>query len=1156
MLNENSLGKLRLDLTANMSGLKKGMQQAKTEIKKSTDSMGNSFAFAKKAALAFIAILGIQGLARTLSNMAAQAKRLAILENTFKRLSKQTKYTFKDMELGMLNMAKLTGVSVKDQTEALQQLMNSVGGLMSPQDAQNILLPIALDWAAASGKTPKDAAKDIAEAWMGEAPEELLMPVKLKFEQSNPGKKFDDLTQSAKWKLIVGYLDTFKGAAEAAGNSLGGSFDRMKNSITDLFDVIFQSQNFDGLIGMFQKISNSVYKMAEEIKKGNIPPLLLAIQNALMKLFEILAKIDWTKLINSIDWDKTIKVLGALLGAIIVFKTAGPVSSVLTTLGGAFKGLWDGLKWLGAWAWTGLTKLGNGIKYLGGAIAGIGGGMLIWKFWKNFMNIGAGLYQMEKAPTIIRAIGNAINKLAMSKVLDVSAWTAQSAAVLGFFNTLRTKHITPKEAETVLGGLKAISSGFQLFIQSIKMDGFLGALKNLPMIVGMVGEQLGAAATVLGVSLGTIAAVAAAIIAAIVAFILAWKNNWAGLRDWTKEQLGQIGEVFKGVYEKSLKPLFDEIIGLFEPLWVVIKDIFSAIADFLEPMLNDIKGFFNGFSEAIKFVFKIFGIDLKSWADLWKWYLDKLKNYIGEIFKGVVDTLSAAAKAIGNVLGIIIEIFRGLIAPIKLALELLHALITGDFSKMNDALDEFFATIKSIWNNIFKYLGAIIGNIGQVIAGLGRMFFGAWTSIGDDMVKFSDKVGKWIGDFLGGISNWLRDLGKALVEGVSNFGMNKDKYLAMFDKWIQDQGAKIGKFMEGVGKWLEDFFNKLGESVNKVTAKFGEWTSMFATWVGGQLAKFGEWVKGGLDKTNEFLVNLGKGALDIVKKLGDLDLAAAKAFVTIVGNFGKGFVDIMAKFGQGVIDLGAQAADFLSKLTDLPSKLVKAFTSMLSAFVNGLKNVWQEMNNRTWSIGQLADEFLGFFTGLPGKVKSALSGLGTGIKNGMSNAGTWITNGINSMINAISNMWYSFKSAGKGLIDAFWQGAMDKFNNFADWFKDKLQWIRDRLPGSDAKYGPLSTLTRAGKGLVTAMQAGAESKMPGFLGMVNDFAGSVADALPTSDPYGMSGTQNSALAMAGATSSGPSITIQLNGGVLTNERAIKDFVTLIDKELGNKYTKK
>lgn len=63
----------------------------------------------------------------------------------------------------------------------------------------------------------------------------------------------------------------------------------------------------------------------------------------------------------------------------------------------------------------------------------------------------------------------------------------------------------------------------------------------------------------------------------------------------------------------------------------------------------------------------------------------------------------------------------------------------------------------------------------------------------------------------------------------------------------------------------------------------------------------------------------------------------------------------------------------------------------------------------------------------------------------------------------LSNLWQTFKNSGAGLIDAFVQGIQSVINKPYEVMEQALTKLRQLLPFSDAKEGPLSELTRSGR---------------------------------------------------------------------------------------------
>ena len=87
---------------------------------------------------------------------------------------------------------------------------------------------------------------------------------------------------------------------------------------------------------------------------------------------------------------------------------------------------------------------------------------------------------------------------------------------------------------------------------------------------------------------------------------------------------------------------------------------------------------------------------------------------------------------------------------------------------------------------------------------------------------------------------------------------------------------------------------------------------------------------------------------------------------------------------------------------------------------------------------------------------------------------------ITEIIAAIKAKGTEFLNSGKALLDAFTDGVKSVINKPVEVVKEGLAKVRRLLPFSDAKEGPLSTLTRSGRAFVETIAGGIKSRS-GFL---------------------------------------------------------------------------
>jgi phage-related protein len=87
--------------------------------------------------------------------------------------------------------------------------------------------------------------------------------------------------------------------------------------------------------------------------------------------------------------------------------------------------------------------------------------------------------------------------------------------------------------------------------------------------------------------------------------------------------------------------------------------------------------------------------------------------------------------------------------------------------------------------------------------------------------------------------------------------------------------------------------------------------------------------------------------------------------------------------------------------------------------------------------------------------------------------------GIRSaVISAVNSIVSAARSAGASMAEAFADGIRSRLDAAYSAAKEMVDKIRNLLPGSDAKEGPLSDLTASGKALADTFRLGVESGTP------------------------------------------------------------------------------
>ena len=107
--------------------------------------------------------------------------------------------------------------------------------------------------------------------------------------------------------------------------------------------------------------------------------------------------------------------------------------------------------------------------------------------------------------------------------------------------------------------------------------------------------------------------------------------------------------------------------------------------------------------------------------------------------------------------------------------------------------------------------------------------------------------------------------------------------------------------------------------------------------------------------------------------------------------------------------------------------------------------------------------------------------------------GDWIRNAWTEATNWLSGI--NLYESGAKLLDTFKEGIMSKVEDLKETFSGALSKLRNLLPFSDAKEGPLSTLTLSGSRLMSTLGEGMSAGLPGLYKTLSGALGGVKESI-------------------------------------------------------------
>lgn len=239
--------------------------------------------------------------------------------------------------------------------------------------------------------------------------------------------------------------------------------------------------------------------------------------------------------------------------------------------------------------------------------------------------------------------------------------------------------------------------------------------------------------------------------------------------------------------------------------------------------------------------------------------------------------------------------------------------------------------------------------------------------------------------------------------------------------------------------------------------------------------------------------NLTKAIMILFTILGVL-LVAAGSLIAFIGLGGM-------MLGQFSLAWGVLRGAVLGFLPVMGSAITStiAFTAALlanpitwvvigiAALIYALYLLWKNFDWVKEKVDQLPEGFVNLlavvfpFLGIPLLVIRNWDTIGPYFRNLFSNVKTDFNSFMTALPNMITEKMAQFRESGAAIMRTFADGIRSTFKAPADAIRSGLQMIRQMLPFSDAKEGPLSQLTLNGRKIFETIAAGMPQGVPSLM---------------------------------------------------------------------------
>lgn len=519
-----------------------------------------------------------------------------------------------------------------------------------------------------------------------------------------------------------------------------------------------------------------------------------------------------------------------------------------------------------------------------------------------------------------------------------------------------------------------------------------------------------------------------------------------------------------------------------------------------------------------------------------------LIGFIGElvvgaiqIVNGLVAVIAILPNAIGAVIlqaGVLFLAFKGVGTAIQEAFaaknpeELRKALenltpAAQEFVKALLPLREVFKEFSAIaQENFFDRMGVSVqrlmdslgpilrAGIGPLASGLGDVFRGILNVLSQPvfarfLTELIPATVDWLRsfnsafqDFLGGLAafgsavmpffSWLGDsLNQALAEfGVWLRNLSTDPE---FIQWLEDMKTNLVDGAEALGAiigFLKEFVNSLNEAggneaLKDITAQFNELAKFLATEEGIKAME-------GLLHTIQILAYIFIFMInDVILFLFLFEVTAE--FLKVL--FTSWLPDWLAwageHFVQWVTLIYSTIADFFT------NKIPEFFTWVGGYITNFFNGVFEVVGGLVIGLIALLGSLLGWIISQIFNVTGAIA---TWISDRLADIGNFFGSLGSRIASLVGDMLGTLYQAGRNLITGLINGVKSMFGALGNAASEAAQVVRNRLPFSPAKEGPLAGSGDpliAGQKIIERIAAGMEMEAPVLANVANNAASSV-----------------------------------------------------------------
>lgn len=377
---------------------------------------------------------------------------------------------------------------------------------------------------------------------------------------------------------------------------------------------------------------------------------------------------------------------------------------------------------------------------------------------------------------------------------------------------------------------------------------------------------------------------------------------------------------------------------------------------------------------------------------------------------------------------------------------------------------------------IIWVLGSILGAIGPIIT--------AFKILGGVIAAITSPIGLVVAAIIAAAV-----LIYIYWEPIKEFFINlweyiKDVAIAVWD-WVVEAWEAAVQFFIDLWNGIKEFFSGLWESITETVSN--AWDRIVESFVNAKdrvmdiITSVYDWLN---DKTGGAFGTMLSTVRDNLQKMWD--------FIKTIWDFIKNTFKNQLKFIKSLLtgDFEGMRDAVKGQMDNIKGFIDAAWNFIKNIFSNVLNNIKSVVTNAFNAVRNTISNIINNIRSRISNVFGSLRGIVSNAFNAVRNA---VSNGMRGAYNAVTNILGNFKDAGRRIVTSIADGIRGAIGQVKDAIGNVTSAIRNFLPFSPAKDGPLRDLNKLNFGgtIAESIKRGANK----VLGVTDTLASQIAQSM-------------------------------------------------------------